>query len=341
MEKFRVGVIGCGAISGNHFHALHNTEYAELAAVCDIDPERMKKAAAEQKVKGYQDWRELICDPEIDAVHICVPHYLHAEISVAALNGGKHVLCEKPMGVSLKEAQAMTQAARDNKKTLTVCFQNRFNDVSTRMKAIIDSGKLGKVLGGSAFVCWDRSGAYYSESPWRGAWKTEGGSVLINQAVHTLDLLKWLSGGFELKECTMSAKRLAEEIETEDTCDMLLENREGGRFLFYCSNCAPANMPVQLHLILEKGELHMDGSCLTVKGPEGTTFEDYSTETKVGKDYWGNSHDHLIQDFYSSLAHGKSPLISPEDGMDTTRLLERAYLSPSHIRRRPGTGVTK
>ncbi len=335
MGKMRVGVIGCGAISGNHFHALQKTENAVLAAVCDIDPDKLKKAMEEQGVKGFQSWDELLCQEDIDAVHVCVPHFLHAEITVAALKAGKHVLCEKPLGVSFREAQTMVQAARDTGKTLTVCFQNRFNGASMRMKQVIDSGELGKILGGSAFVAWNRFGTYYTDSPWRGKWATEGGSVLINQAIHTLDLLKWFSGGFELKECTMSAKRLSAEIETEDTCDILLENKDGGRFLFYCSNCGIANMPVQLHLMLEKGEMHMDGSRLTIKGPEGVRLEDYTTEVKIGKDYWGSGHGALIENFYSQLSKGAQPLISPEDGMETTRLMEEAYLSSSHIRRRP------
>ena len=335
MDKLRAGVIGCGAICVNHFHALEKTENAALSAVCDIDPDKLDKAVREQGVKGYLDWRELIAQPDIDAVHVCVPHYLHAEISVAALKAGKHVLCEKPLGMTLREAEAMVRTARETGRTLTVCFQNRFNGASLRMKELIGSGALGKVLGGSAFVTWNRAGAYYSSSPWRGKWATEGGSVLINQAVHTLDLMKWLSGGFSVKACTMSAKRLPDEIETEDTCDMLLENGEGGRFLFYCSNCGVTNLPVQLHLLLEKGELHMDGARLTVKGPDGVFLEDYTTETKVGKDYWGSGHGALIDNFYTQLAKGGQPLISPEDGLETTRLLEQAYTASCAVRRRP------
>ncbi len=335
MEQLRVGLIGCGLISGVHIHALEEADHAVLAAVCDIAPDKMEKAAKEHGVKGYLDYRELLAQPDIDAVHICVPHYLHTPISIAALQAGKHVLCEKPMGTSLREAQAMIRAAKDSGKALTVCFQNRYNDASRRMKAIIDSGEMGRVKGGSAFVCWDRGGAYYADSPWRGKWATEGGSVLINQAIHTLDLMKWLAGGFDLKSATMTAKRLANEIETEDTCDMLLENGNGGRFLFYCSNCAADNMPVQLHLLLERGELHMTGEQLTIIGPDGATFEDYASGTKIGKAYWGNSHTRLIADFYARLVRGEAPFILPEDGLETTRLMEQAYLSASQIRRRP------
>ena len=335
MDRLRVGVIGCGSISGTHFHALRNTEYAELAAVCDIRPDRMEKAAKEQGVKGFLDWRELIAQPDIDAVHVCVPHYLHAEISIGALKAGKHVLCEKPMGMTLKEAQAMEQAALESGKTLTVCFQNRYNGTSQRIKQIIDGGELGQVLGGSGFVCWDRDGAYYTDSGWRGKWATEGGSVLINQSIHTLDLMRWLVGGFTLKSATMTAKRLADTIETEDTCDMLLENDRGGRFLLYCTVCAVGNMPVQLHLQLEKGEIHMDGSRLTIVGPDGTNFEDYAAKMTVGKDYWGASHEHLIREFYRAIQAGEAPYVTPADALETTRIMEQAYLSASEIRRRP------
>ena len=335
MKRLGVGVIGCGAISGNHFHALEKLDTAQLRAVCDIDPEKLQKAAQEQGVKGYADWRELISQQDIDAVHVCVPHYLHAQISIAALQAGKHVLCEKPLGVSLKEAQAMAQAAKDSGKSLTVCFQNRFNGASRRMKEIIDGGELGPIVGGSAFVCWNRGGAYYTDSPWRGKWATEGGSVLINQAIHTLDLMRWLSSGFELTAASMSAKRLADVIETEDTCDILFTNAQGGRFLLYCSNCGVSNMPVQLHLIFERGEMHMDGPRLTIKKPSGTLFEDYATETKVGKDYWGSGHGPFIADFYSRLQAGQPPFITPDDGMESTRLMEEAYLSSAQGRRRP------
>ena len=335
MAKLGVGIIGCGMISGNHFHALSKLTTAEVRAVCDIDAAKLRKAMEEQHTEGHADWRELIRRGDIDAVHICVPHYLHAEMSIAALRAGKHVLCEKPMGVSLAEAKAMEDAARESGKTLTVCFQNRYNGASRRMKEVIAGGALGRMLGGSAFVTWNRAEPYYRDSGWRGRWDTEGGSVLINQAVHTLDLLRWLAGGLELRGCTMSAKRLAETIETEDTCDMLLTDAAGGRYLFYASNCGPNNLPVQLHLLFEKGEMHLDGARLTVRGPESTSLEDYTTELAVGKDYWGSGHGPLIEDFYRRLEAGEPPFITPADALETTRLLEKAYTDPMSVRRRP------
>ncbi|MBR3109506.1 MAG: Gfo/Idh/MocA family oxidoreductase [Clostridia bacterium] len=334
MKEFNVGVIGCGAISGNHFHGIKKAENACLRAVCDIDESKLKKSMEAQNVDGYTDYHDLLTRPDIDAVHICVPHYLHAPISIAALEAGKHVLCEKPMGMTLGEAQAMKRAAEASGKTLTICFQNRYNGASLRMKEIIDGGELGRVIGGSAFVCWDRDEAYYASCPWRGAWKTEGGSVLINQAIHTLDLMRWLAGGFELRHATMTAKRLADVIETEDTCDMLLENSAGGRFIFFCTDCAATNENIYLHLTLEKGEMHMDGARLTIITVDGAKLEDYSTGKGVGKDYWGDGHDRFIADFYRRLGDGLPPFVTAEDALETTRLMDAAYHGNAPIRSR-------
>ena len=334
MNRFGVGVIGCGAISGNHFHAIGKAENAALRAVCDIDEARLQKARTAQGVEGYADYHDLLARPDIDAVHICVPHYLHAPISIAALKAGKHVLCEKPMGMTIQEAEAMQRAAEASGKTLTICFQNRYNGASLRMKEIIDGGTLGRVIGGSAFVCWDRDEAYYASCPWRGTWKTEGGSSLINQSVHTLDLLRWLAGGLTLKSATMTAKRLADVIETEDTCDMLLENSAGNRFVFYCTNCASANENIYIHLMLEKGEMHMDGARLTLLTEDGARVEDYSAGKGVGKDYWGAGHDQFITDFYARLAAGKPAFVTSADALETTRIMDAAYHGNAPIRHR-------
>ena len=159
--------------------------------------------------------------------------------------------------------------------------------------------------------------------------------MLINQDIHTLDLLRRLAGDLMLRDCTMSAKRLAETIETEDTCDMLLMDSAGWRFLFYASNCGANNLPVQMHMLFEKGEIHLDGARLMVKGPQGTVFEDYTTTLAVGKDYWGSGHRPFIEDFYRRIRAGQPPFITPADVLETTRLLEKAYNHPMSVRRRP------
>ena len=334
MKTFQAGVIGCGAISGNHFHAIGKLDSVRVAAVCDIDPGRLAAAADEQRARPYADWRALIADPDIDTVHICTPHYLHREMAVAALRAGKHVLCEKPMGVSAAEAECMAAASEETGKTLTVCFQNRYNPASQRIRALIDGGSLGVFQGGSAFVAWNRAEPYYADSGWRGKWATEGGSVLINQAIHTLDLLRWLTGGLHVASGAMFAHRLADAIETEDTCDLLLMDSAGHRCLFYASNCGVSNLPVQMHLAFERGGIHLDGSRLTLKTPEMTSVEDYGSSVKVGKDYWGSGHGPFIEDFYRRLSEGRPPYVTPRDALQTMILMDEAYTADTAGRRR-------
>ena len=332
-----VGVIGCGAISANHFAALRQVPGAALAAVCDNDPAHLEKAAREQGVRGYADYRELLADARVEAVHICTPHYLHHRMAIDALHAGKHVLCEKPMAIRLADAQAMAQAARESGRQLGICFQNRYNGASRRIRALLDSGALGAVLGGSAIVAWDRGKDYYAQGDWRGKWATEGGALLINQAIHTLDLLRDFAGEITDVRCSMSAKRLDDAIEAEDTCDMLLTTRSGARLLFYASNCGVGNAPVQLSLTCEKADVLLLGSRLTLAWKDGREeHEDFSVRPACGKDYWGNSHGALIEDFYRCVRAGEPFPIGPEEALKTTALLEAAYTRQAEPRWRPG-----
>lgn len=334
-QPIGVGIIGCGAVSVNHFKALAQLNSARLTAVCDIDGRRLAEAEAAYGVPGYRDYHDLLADERVDAVHIVTPHYLHAQMAIDALHAGKHVLCEKPMAIHASDAERMAQAARESGKTLTVCFQNRYNAASLKMRETLDSGALGRVTGGSAVVTWDRSEAYYKSAAWRGKWATEGGGVLINQAIHTFDLLRWLAGE-EIVDvrCSMSAKRLDRAIEVEDTVDMLLTTASGARFVFYASNCSVGNTPVSMVIKCERGEMHLRGNVLTIKSPDGETTEDYTSGVAYGKDYWGSGHGFLIEDFYKRLQEGRPAFILPEDALKTTILTEKAYTNSWPQRRR-------
>lgn len=329
-----VGVIGCGLISVNHFKALRQLKDVELVAVCDIDPTALNKAVEMQGVKGYQDYHELLADDQVQVVHICTPHYLHASIAIDALNAGKHVLCEKPMAIKSADAERMVEAAHRNGRQLGICFQNRYNESSKKIRALLDSGEMGRVLGGCAVVTWDRGEKYYGQAEWRGKWATEGGAVLINQAIHTFDLLRDFAGEIVDLKCSMSAKRLADVIEAEDTCDMLLTNQDGGRFLFYASNCGVGNSPVQISLKCENGDIRLLGNRVTVQFKDGRIIdEDYSSGFTYGKDYWGSGHGFLIEDFYRCIHTGEPFPINGEEALKTTYLIEKAYTEHCEQRR--------
>ena len=326
--NYRIGLIGCGNISVSHIHALQQTENAELRCVCDIRPERMERAAAGTDAGMESDWRRLIRRDDIDAVHICTPHYLHAQMAIEALRAGKHVLCEKPMAISAAEARLMAETARETGRKLTICYQNRHNSANLRMREIILSGEAGRLLGGRAVMTWNRDEAYYRSDAWRGRWETEGGALLINQAIHTVDLVRWIAGPFDQVACTLSAKRLGSVIECEDTADMLLTRGDGSRFLIYASNCAAVNLPVELVMECERQRLTMTGSRLEVEDKETGrrwTEDTEHTAPAVGKQVWGSGHARLIPDFYDRLSRGEDPWITPEDALQTAELMDRIY----------------
>ena len=195
MTILNTAIIGGGAIHGCHVNALRQMPNVALRALVDIDSVKGLALAKDYQCRFYQDYREMLLDDAIDVVHICTPHFEHKRMILAALAAGKHVFCEKPVGMNSSEFGDIVQAVEQAPGLLGVCYQNRLNPTSLRIRQELSEGELGKMLGMKAVLTWSRSGAYYTESPWRGRLATEGGSLLINQAIHTLDLMQWFAGG--------------------------------------------------------------------------------------------------------------------------------------------------
>ena len=207
MKTFKTAVIGCGMISKNHFKALKNVENADCVVACDIRPERAAAAAEAYGIPHTEtEYHRVLDNPEIDVVHICLPHYLHAQVVIEAMEHGKHVLCEKPMALDPADAEKMIEVRDRTGRTLGICFQNRYNDSSRYMRSLMDSGRMGKVLGARGAVFWNRNPEYYTESDWRGTLDKEGGSALENQAIHTFDLMQWLTVPIKTVEASCSTK---------------------------------------------------------------------------------------------------------------------------------------
>lgn len=287
-----VGIVGYGAIGPIHAKALEEVTKAQLYAVCDHNPERLAACTQQYPVKQYADYDEMLKDPVIDTVHICVPHYLHFEMTIKALEAGKRVVLEKP--VTMTEQEFEWLRARPDADKICVVLQNRKNRCVEAAKAILQEKRLGKVLGAKAFLTWQRTEAYYQGADWRGKRKTEGGGVLINQAVHTLDYFSYLLGGV----CSVSAQAanlsLQGKIEVEDTiCARLcLQNDVTG--VFFATNGYMENSPPFFEVVLEKGVLRYQDRKLWVNGV--LTEEDEAA--LCGKAYWGSSHALLIREYY-------------------------------------------
>jgi UDP-N-acetyl-2-amino-2-deoxyglucuronate dehydrogenase len=209
------GIIGCGMISRFHWRAIEDVRAAKLVACFDSFPAAADKLAEESGCKTYHDLKEMLADPTVQIVTIGTPSGAHMEPAVAAAKAGKHVIVEKPLEITLKRCDAIIRACKENRVKLSTVFPSRFHDSSIEMKRAIDAKRFGRLTLGDAYVKWYRTQAYYDSGKWRGTWELDGGGALMNQAVHSVDLLTWLMG--PVAEVTAHAATIAHErIAVED-----------------------------------------------------------------------------------------------------------------------------
>ena len=302
----KAAIIGCGGISRVHAWALANMEDVSVTALCDIIPDKAHELAAEQlegrKLFFCEDYRELF-EKDVDVVHICTPHYLHAPMAVELLRHGKAVFMEKPCAISMEQFAELKKADAENPGRLGFCFQNRYNESVRTMEKLVTDGEIGTVIGGRAFVTWKRDNDYYEVSDWKGRIAKEGGGVLINQSIHTLDLLLKFLGDPETVKASIANHHT--DIEAEDTVEAWMNFKDGKRACFYASNGYITDAPVFLEIQGTKGRLTMSGSNLTLFKEDGQ-YKTFSKEAagSIGKVYWGNGHRACIKDFYHCLEDG-------------------------------------
>ncbi len=327
-------VVGCGAIHIAHINGILNCGYAKLQAVCDQDETLARKVSEQHNCKYYISYQDLLKDDSIDVIHLCTPHYLHSPMAIQALQAGKHVLCEKPMALTVEECKEMEQASIKAHKYLGISLQNRYNPTTRYILELLASKRFGGLLGGRAFVTWNRDAEYYTKSPWRGKLATEGGGCLVNQSIHTLDLLQLFctNDGNEIESVagTVSTKRHSEIIEVEDTADACLFFKNGSRALFYASNAYVSDAPVSIELTCEHGIINMFGSIVTLNSDNGVETVNFNDTNSTGKRYWGSGHDALIDDFYSCIDNRKDFAVGPGQAMRVIKIIETIYKSSSN-----------
>ncbi|GIM94697.1 Gfo/Idh/MocA family protein [Paractinoplanes toevensis] len=310
----RVAVIGCGTVSVVHLAAIE-TIGAELVGVCDIDPARAPG--------GYRDHRAMLDELRPDVVHICTPHDQHVPVAIDALERGAHVLLEKPVAHTVEEAERLVAAAKafpDRK--IGVCLQNRYNATSIAAREHLRDSP---PRSGSATVLWHRDPSYYRDSPWRGRRERSGGGVLINQAIHTLDLLQWLLGDVESVASHTGRYGDFPGIDVEDTAHALLGHAGGARSVFFATVTNATDSPVTIEIVTDETTLLIRGD-LTVTHAGGRT--EVTAERRAGtagRNYWGVSHELLIADFYRSLGSPEPFWIGPEEALRSQRIVDQIY----------------
>lgn len=338
IKKLRVAVVGCGDISAIHFDALLADPDVETVGVCDVDPDRRAAAAQRAGCPGFADLSELVAAVAPDVVHVCTPHHLHVEQAEECLAGGVSVLLEKPVAHTLTEGERLATVAANSSALIGVCFQNRYNETTRALRERLDGGALGRVLGGRASVTWHRDAAYYANRDWRGRWATAGGGVLMNQAIHTLDLLQWFLGPVTDIRGTAATLALAGDIEVEDTAAIQLRHRTpaGGvaTSVFHATNGHVENAPITVEIRTENATLRLDTD-LTVTHEDGRIEVVRPTATAAGeRSYWGASHALLIRDFHDHVRKGAEFWIDVPAALETLRIIDAVYADSPGLRPR-------
>ncbi len=288
-----VCIIGYGAIGPIHADALKQVKNAKLYGICDTDPEALSRAKEEYpEAVLYSSYDDVLNDNTINSVHICTPHYLHAPMVKQALNAGKEIICEKPVAITREEFEELLEIP--GIENVGLVFQNRLNPCAVKLKEIIESGELGKLKATKAIVTWCRDKDYYASGEWRGKWATEGGGVLINQSIHTLDILCYLGGEVESVDANMFNYSLKDFIEVEDTCVARLNYKNGNKGIFFATNAYTSTNFPQIEFVFENTTVRYMEQGLFV-GSEKVASDEMAV---YGKACWGVGHLGLFTDYY-------------------------------------------
>ena len=326
----RIGIVGCGNIFTMHATSAHHLENSQIVGVCDIKKGRADKAAKKYNCKAYYDYKDLISKENIDVVHICVPHYLHPVISKYAIEAGVNVLCEKPMSIKYEDALENVVLAEKNRVKYGIIFQCRYNDSSKLVKEKIEDGTLGKIISARVVLTWCKPDEYYSLSDWKGTWDKEGGGVLIDQAIHSIDLANWfINDEVESVQAHMS-NRSHTIMEVDDTAEGFITYKSGATLGFWAMNNYGCDEPIEIRLFCENGKVTMDYDNAEIILNDGQRFSAKTTvDPEVvyedGKDYWGFQHVREIADFYDAVENDREPTISGREALKIQKLICDIY----------------
>lgn len=320
----RAAIVGCGDIGRVHAAILAGMPGVDIVGVCDVVAERRDEFARALGVPAFADHRALLESGSVDVVHVTTPHHQHLPVTLDALAAGVHVLQEKPLAPTLTDAERLVAAGASARGKFGVCYQNRYNPASVRVRELLESGALGEVRGAYASVVWARTPDYYSAKPWRGRRDQAGGGLLINQAIHTLDLLQWWLGEPVEVAATVATLRYGGQIDIEDTASVLYTHPGGVFSTVQGALTVSRHRPVEIELDCANAHVVVrDG--LTITWADGRV-EAVDTPSGSGpRSYWGNSHSLLIADFYARLDDPEPFWIGPEEAIPSLRMVAAAY----------------
>lgn len=333
----RYALIGCGRISTNHVKAAVNNKL-EMIAVCDVMPEHMESVLAKhdlQKdttIKRYTDYKKMIEENQLDLISIATESGLHGEIALYCIEHGIHVIIEKPMAMSLEEADRIITLSEEKGVKVAACHQNRFNIAVQKMRQALEMGRFGKLSHGSVHVRWNRNKDYYAQAPWRGTWAQDGGA-LMNQCIHGIDLLRWMLGNEVESVYGVTRQQFHHYLEAEDLGMAVVKFKNGAvATIEGTTNVYSQNLEETLYLFGEKGTVKLGG-----KSTNNIDVWDFADETEedarnkgleeATSNVYGNGHTSLFADMVQAIEEDRAPYVNAYAGRRALELVLAIYKS--------------
>ncbi len=333
----KYALIGCGRISTNHIKAAMNNQL-EIVAVCDVVKEHMGqvllKHGLEQDdtIKRYTDYHQMLEENDIDLVSIATESGLHGKVALDCIRYGIHIIIEKPMAMSLEEADQIISLSEKKGVKVSACHQNRFNVAVQEMRKALESGRFGKLSHGSVHVRWNRGRGYYEQAPWRGTWAQDGGA-LMNQCIHGIDLLRWMMGDEVESVYGVTKQQFHDYLETEDVGLAVVKFKNGAvATIEGTTNVYPQNLEETLYLFGEKATVKLGG-----KSTNNIDVWEFADETDADKknkgleedtsNVYGNGHTSLFADVVDAIENDRKPYVDAYAGRRALEMVLAVYKS--------------
>ena len=333
----KYALIGCGRIAVNHIKAVLNN-HLELAAVCDVKPEAMEALLAkhglekDSSIRRYTDYKEMIETERPTLAAIATESGIHAEIALYCIKHGVNVIIEKPMAMSMADADAIVEAAERQHVKVCACHQNRFNQAIQATRKALDEGRFGKLSHGSIHVRWNRNKAYYDQALWRGTWAQDGG-CLMNQCIHGIDLLRWMMGDEVDEVYGVIRQQFHHYLEAEDVGMAVVKFKNGAMGTIEgTTNVYPQNLEETLFLFGETGTVKIGGT--STNNIDVWTFADQRPEDarlkelqEATSNVYGNGHTAVYADMIDAIEQDRAPYIDARAGRRALEMILAIYQS--------------
>ncbi len=330
-KKFKIGIIGMGMIGEHHAKAIAEIDEAELIAIQCRTANKGVELSKSLNVTYYPDYMDMVNDKNIDIIDVCLPSGMHMEAAVKAAESGKHVIVEKPIDITLEKADKIINTCKECGIKLGIIFQSRFAIANQKLKDAVTNGELGKIVLGDAYIKWHRPQSYYDSRDWRGTLKGDGGAALINQSIHTIDLLQWFMG--PVKRIYGKIATLTHDIEGEDVGTAVLEFENSALGVIEGSTSVYPGYPQRIEIHGAKGSVITEADEIinwAIEGKEPFKAEEDKGHGTGASDPMAISfekHRRQIQDFIDAIKEDREPLVNGEEGRKALEIVIGIYKS--------------